>query len=88
MNEDYYMTDRVRASASCWGKQITGVLHGVWQGKFIALTIRVQGSAWICHPHRLSPDAWNNRNAHGKDTRNPPRWVRKAAKMALQRWLN
>lgn len=89
-----YSTTLVRTSASTWSahRPLAEVLYGTFQGKFVALTILVRGTGWICHPE-MEGDEWTPRKAckafpKTYAAKRPPRWVRKAAKMALRRWLN
>ena len=82
----YYYADRVRPVCFHWSRpRCAHVLHGTHRGRFVAITIRIPGTGWICHP---SPDGdiWNR--TRGTSHKNPPRSVRKAAKMALRRWLS
>lgn len=90
----YYTTNTLPAPDRLrfWGRPTrpASVLHGELAGQWVAITIRVHGSNWVCHPHP-SGDSWGyqRRTKYGKrrETGRPPRWVRKAAKMALKRWL-
>lgn len=65
------------------------VLHGTWglRGVYVAITIRVKGSAWVCHPHKSGDDWLKAHGSKATQRTRPPRYIRKAAKMALRRWL-
>ncbi|BDU72312.1 hypothetical protein [Mesoterricola silvestris] len=70
------------------------VLHGTWglRGVYVAITIRIKGSAWVCHP-KNSGDKWHIEGRYGSkvalwENARPPRSIRKAAKMALRHFLN
>ncbi len=81
----YYTAKSVRCE-NALGRAF--VMHGQKQGVFVALTIRVSGSAWFCRPAK-DGDEWAYRSATTKAPRTkPPRWVRKEAKLALRRFLN
>jgi len=67
------------------------VMHATFQGRFVALTIRVPGSSWVCHPSKEGDD-WRKPRPYPTMSQalklgSPPRWVRKEAKLALRRWL-
>lgn len=84
--------DRIRATGGTWfHRPPAEVLHGTFQGRFVAITIRVRGSRWVCHPHPEG-DEWaitgRGRALRGRNGRGPSRHVRKIAKMVLRRWLN
>ena len=70
------------------------VLHGTWgaRGVYVAITIRIRGSAWICHPKK-SGDEWHKVGRYGAkvalwENAVPCRRIRNAAKMALRHFLN
>lgn len=85
--ERSYSKDRI-APESLRPSRSAFVMHGTRNGRFVAITIRVPGSSWVCHPARDEGE-WFYFSAHHKHKARPvaPRWVRKAAKMALRRWL-
>ena len=90
-HEHYFTASRIRATPMFGRRPEAEVLHGTYQGQFVALTIIVKGSSWICHP-QLGKIQWHRRNrwggarvSLGRGT--PPRHIRKAAKMALRRFL-
>lgn len=93
MQHEYYFTaSRVHASPLLGHRPEAEVLHGTYQGQFVALTIIVRDSTWICHPQKAKTQ-WHRRNRWGGARVSlgrgvPPRWVRKAAKMALRKWMN
>lgn len=99
----YHTTTRLKAEPSLWSphRPQAEVLHGSQQGRFVAITINIRGTSWYCHP-RTDGNEWGQRARRmvylkkegrwlrvAKPSRlgQPPRWVRKAAKMALRRWL-
>lgn len=85
--DNAYFADTVRAESYGRSRKAV-VMHGTYQGRFVAITIRIPGSQWVCHPHP-GGDEWGKPRWHGtKKVGRPPRWVRKDAKMALRRWLD
>ncbi len=90
----YHFANRLRPAQWWPGHRAAYVMHGTFQGRFVALTIRIPGSRWVCHPHPEGDD-WTEPACHQSgryhwppSKRRPPRHIRKAAKMALRRWLN
>lgn len=90
----YYFTNLVMPDSEWSNRLPAWVMHGTMQGRFVAITIRVRGSRWVCHPHPEG-DEWQEPTCHQPGRHHwppspnrPPRHVRKAAKMALRRWLN
>lgn len=84
----YYYTTRCPAPGLFGRRPAAEVLPASFQGKWVALTIRIRGSAWICHP-RTEGDDWcrDSRSRPERPGERPPRHVRKAAKLALLNWL-
>ncbi len=90
-HEHYFTTNRIRATRLFGRRPEAEILHGTFQGMFVALTIIVRGSTWICHPRKAKSE-WERRNRWGGarvslGRGNPPRHIRKAAKMALRKWM-
>jgi hypothetical protein len=90
----YFTTSRLKAQSSAWDphRPKAEVLHGTFKGAFVAITITVRGSAWVCHP-RKDGSEWHKRKQPGRaatspDKAVPPRRIRKAAKLALRTWLS
>ena len=88
----YFTASRVRPSLSSWDprRHAAEVLHGTYRGMFVALTILVRGSSWVCHPQKDKTE-WHRRNRYGGARARlgqgrPPRRIRKAAKLALRRF--
>jgi hypothetical protein len=81
--ETCYSTTRIPAERP---GQVATVMHGTFQGQFIALSVRVRGSQYVWHPDKKDP-WWAPYPPIGKIRLQPSRRVRKAAKMALRRWL-
>ena len=89
-----YTTKFVRARSWQDRWAAATVLYAVGKGLYHAITIRVRGSRWICHPHPEG-DEWVEPTCHqpGRDhwppsENRPSRRVRKTAKMALRLWRN
>ena len=90
----YYWTDRVRAR-SMWDphRPKAEVLEGQMGARFVAITIRIRDSRWICHPYKTK-DRWSRdrflkpSRTSDEPARRVPRHIRKAAKLALRRFLN
>jgi hypothetical protein len=81
-----YTTTRLPPPVSRFAK--AEVLHATLRGQFVAVTIRVRGSCWVRYPDTDGNDWSRSAPRRTRYGQRSPRHIRKAAKMALRRWLD